>query len=30
MLRLHFSRGLRRAELARSRTSTVTQELEPG
>ena len=32
MLRLHFSRGLRRAELARSRTPTVTdgQQLEPG
>lgn len=30
MLHLHFSRGLRRAELARSRTSAVTQELEPG
>ena len=30
MLRLHFSRGLRRAEMARSRTPTVTQDLEPG
>ena len=32
MLRLHFSRGLRRAEMARSRTPTVTdaQALQPG
>ncbi|CAK9007904.1 unnamed protein product [Durusdinium trenchii] len=32
MLRLHFSRGLRKAEVARSRSSTVTsmQGLEPG
>ena len=32
MLRLHFSRGLRRAEMARSRTPTVAnaQELQPG
>ncbi|CAL1166460.1 unnamed protein product [Cladocopium goreaui] len=32
MLRLHFSRGLRRAELARSRTPTVleTQQFQPG
>ena len=30
MTRLHFSRGLRRAELARSRSSTMSQSLEPG
>ena len=30
MARLHFSRGLRRASLARSRTTTMTQPLEPG
>ena len=30
MARLHFSRGLRRASLARSRSTTVTQPLEPG
>ena len=30
MLRLHFSRAIRRGELARSRTSTQTMGLEPG
>ena len=30
MTRLHFSKGIRRAELARSRSSTMTQPLEPG
>ena len=30
MTRLHFSKGIRKAELARSRSSTMTQQLEPG
>ena len=30
MVRLHFSRGLRRAELARSRTSTIRDAPQPG
>lgn len=30
MTRLHFSRGLRKAELSRSRSSTMSQPLEPG
>ena len=30
MTRLHFSRGLRKAELARSRNSTIEQAPEPG
>ena len=30
MTRLHFSKGIRRAELARSRSSTVEQMPEPG
>lgn len=30
MARLHFSQGLRRALMARSRTSTLTQDLHPG
>ena len=30
MTRLHFSKGIRRAELSRSRTSTMSQPLEPG
>ena len=30
MTRLHFSRGLRRAELPRSRTTTLTQQPKPG
>lgn len=30
MVRLHFSRSIRRAEFARSRTSTQTMPLEPG
>ena len=30
MTRLHFSRGLRRAELSRSRTTTLTQQPKPG
>ena len=30
MMRLHFSRAIRRGELARSRTSTLTQPVEPG
>ena len=30
MTRLHFSRGLRRADLARSRTTTLTQQPKPG
>ena len=30
MTRLHFSRSLRKASLARSRSTTVTQQLEPG
>ena len=30
MVRLHFSRSIRRAEFARSRTSTQTAPLEPG
>ena len=30
MTRLHFSKGIRRAELARSRSSTMAQQLEPG
>ena len=30
MTRLHFSRGLRKAELARSRSSTIEQAPEPG
>jgi hypothetical protein len=30
MVRLHFSRGLRRAELARSRNTTVTSQPAPG
>ena len=30
MARLHFSRGLRKALLSRSRNTTVTQPLEPG
>ena len=30
MLRLHFSRAIRRGELARSRSSTQSQHLEPG
>ena len=30
MVRLHFSRGLRRAELARARSSTLTDHPQPG
>ena len=30
MLRMHFSKGLRRAALARSRTSTIDHNLQPG
>ena len=30
MLRMHFSKGLRRAETARSRTSTIEHNLQPG
>ena len=30
MVRMHFSRGLRRAELARSRSSTLVEALQPG
>ena len=30
MVRLHFSRGIRRAELSRSRSSTMSQPLQPG
>ena len=30
MLRLHFSRSIRRGELAKSRSSTQTQQVEPG
>ncbi|CAK9096528.1 unnamed protein product [Durusdinium trenchii] len=30
MTRLHFSKWIRKAELARSRSSTMTQQLEPG
>ena len=30
MARLHFSRGLKRALLAKSRTTTLTQDLHPG
>ena len=30
MVRLHFSRGIRRAELSRSRSSTMSRPLEPG
>ena len=30
MVRLHFSRGLRRPELARARSSTLTDHPQPG